>query len=432
MAMSGGSKSSQAAAAYRARWIIPVDRPPFEGGLVTVAGSRIVAVGENTSGQPPRDLGDVALLPGLVNAHTHLEFSLLEKPLGSSGMSFPEWIRLVVEHRRQQAKSLMVETDGYQRFRRRAATAGLSESRSAGIGAVGDVATPGWPRECFPAEGLDATIFLELLGLNPQREEGLLAMAQSFVLDLQDAPRSLRPGISPHAPYTVSPKLVGQVCRLSRSERFPVAMHVAESREELELLANHTGPLVQVLQSLEAWHATAVPKGSRPIDYFRLLAEAHRALVIHANYVDADAIDFLAGHRERMSVIYCPRTHAFFRHEPYPLEKMLAAGVRVAIGTDSRASNPDLRLFEELRHIAAQHPGVAPEAILRMGTLAGAEALGIADQYGTITPGKRACLAVVPVSQAGSPWETLFEARTARPGAIGLEDFLGRSNVPST
>jgi cytosine/adenosine deaminase-related metal-dependent hydrolase len=106
--------------------------------------------------------------------------------------------------------------------------------------------------------------------------------------------------------------------------------------------------------------------------------------------------------------------------------------VRVAVGTDSRASNPDLRLFEELRHIAAHHPGIAPEAILRMGTLAGAEALGIADQYGTITPGKRACLAVVPVSQAGSPWETLFEARTARPGAIRLEDFLGRSKVLST
>src|SRR5205823_8486807 len=133
----------------------------------------------------------------------------------------------------------------------------------------------------------------------------------------------------------------------------------------------------------------------RPLDYLQTLATAHRALVIHGNYLAADEIQLLAAHRDCMSVVYCPRTHAYFGHEHYPLEAMLAAGVRVAVGTDSRASNPDLRLFEELREIARRHSAVSPEAVLQMGTLAGAEALGIAHEYGSITPGKRARLAVV-------------------------------------
>jgi cytosine/adenosine deaminase-related metal-dependent hydrolase len=179
-------------------------------------------------------------------------------------------------------------------------------------------------------------------------------------------------------------------------------MHVAESREELELLRAHSGPLVEVLKSLGAWHPDVLPLGLRPLDYLRLLATGHRSLLTHGNYLARDEIEFLAAHRDRMSLVYCPRTHAYFGHEPYPLAEALAAGVRVAIGTDSRASNPDLRLLEELRHIARHHPSVSPDSILRMGTLAGAEALGLADHLGSITPGKRAALAIIPLSAGGA------------------------------
>jgi cytosine/adenosine deaminase-related metal-dependent hydrolase len=189
---------------------------------------------------------------------------------------------------------------------------------------------------------------------------------------------------------------VQRVCQFSATERFPVAMHLAESREELELLATHQGRMAEVLQSLGAWYPEAIPVGLRPRNYLEWLSTARRALVIHGNYLADDEIEFLASRRERMSVVYCPRTHSYFGHELYPLEKMLTAGARVAIGTDSRASNPDLRLLEELRHIAAHHPTISPEVILRMGTLRGAEALGIGHEYGSLTPGKRAVLATVP------------------------------------
>jgi cytosine/adenosine deaminase-related metal-dependent hydrolase len=406
--------------ALRARWVFPVDQPPIEGGVVTIAGGRIVAVGENSSGQPPRDLGDVALIPGLVNAHTHLEFSTLERPLGQPNIAFPEWIRAVVEHRREQGKKLVVETDGFQRFRRRAAQAGLKELQAGGTVAVGEIATPGWPRECFPAAGLTVTIFLELLGLEKKQQPSLLAMAKSFVGDILDAAAALRPGLSPHAPYTAGSELVEEACKLSAAERVPVAMHLAESREELQLLGEHAGPLVEVLQSLGAWHPDAVPRGSRPIDYLEMLATAHRALVIHGNYLAAEEIEFLGSHRERMSAVYCPRTHAYFGHEPYPLAAMLAARVRVAVGTDSLATNPDLSLFRELRQISRTHRDVPPEAILRMGTLAGAEALGIQRELGSITTGKVARLAIVQLTATtGEPYELLFAAgKAAQPLAV--------------
>jgi aminodeoxyfutalosine deaminase len=399
--------------ALRARWVLPVDQPPIDGGIVTIAGGRIVAVGENASGQPPRDLGDVALIPGLVNAHTHLEFSTLERPLGQPGMAFPDWIRAIVEYRRDQGKKLVVETDGFQRFRRRAAQAGIKELQAGGTVAVGEIATPGWPRECFPATGLTVTIFLELLGLDKQQSASLLAMAKSFVTDVLDVGSALRPGLSPHAPYTVGTELLEEVCKLSAAERVPVAMHLAESRAELQLLAEHSGPLVEVLQSLGAWHPDAVPRGTRPLDYLETLATANRSLVIHGNYLTAEEIEFAGGHRERMSIVYCPRTHAYFAHEPYPLATMLAARARVAVGTDSLATNPDLSLFRELRAIAAKHSDVPPEAILRMGTLSGAEALGIERELGSITAGKLARFATVPLGGSdGDPLERLFAAGT--------------------
>jgi cytosine/adenosine deaminase-related metal-dependent hydrolase len=400
--------------ALRARWVFPVDRPPIDGGIVTVAGGRIAAVGENQSSSPLRDLGDVALLPGFVNAHTHLEFSLLDRPLGRPGMPFPAWIEAVVEYRRQRDKPLMVETDGLARFGRRWAEAGLKQLRGAATVAVGDIATMDWPRECAPAGGLSLTAFAEVLGLDPARQAPLLARAKHYVEERLENGGSPRPGLSPHAPYTVGPDLLRKICELSAAERVPVAMHLAESREELELLRTHQGPLVDVIERLGAWHPESLLPGLATIDYLQLLATAHRALVIHGNYLSRDEFEFVAAHRDRMSVVYCPRTHAYFGHDPYPLAGMLTAGVRVAAGTDSLASNPDLSILSELRHIARHHANVSRDAILRMGTLSGAEALGYGEKLGSITPGKRAWLITVPLEHtSGEPHELLFASNRA-------------------
>lgn len=382
--------------ALRARWVFPVDRPPIAGGVVSIREGRIESVGENTSGRPPRDLGDVALLPGLINAHTHLEFSLLRQPLGRPGVPFADWIRHVIEFLRQ---SQPTDNDS-------AICAGLAESQAAGVAGVGEIALRQWPRELPPSLAeLPVVVFRELLGLTEERVPGLEQMAtEHLAANVKgQAPGRSNLGLSPHAPYTVHPRLLQRACELSVQHKIPLAMHLAESREELELLSTHSGPLVSLLESFGAWHPAALARGLRPLEYLRTLATAHRSLVIHGNYLATDEIAFAAAHRDRMSIVYCPRTHAFFGHERYPLAGMLAAGVRVAVGTDSRASNPDLNLWSELRHIAEHHPGISPDAILRMGTLAGAEALGLVGELGSITPGKRAQLVIAPLPPDGRP-----------------------------
>ncbi len=390
-------------AIFRARWVFPADGPPLQNGVVRVANGLIAAVEEYKTGEAVTDLGNVALLPGLVNVHTHLEFSLLESPLGRAGMPFADWIGEVVAYRRELAAAGGDLVD----YARRATTAGLNESAGAGVAGIGEIATALWAEDSFQSrDDIGGTVFLELLGLAPERMEPLLASARQQLS--AGNPASFRRGLSPHAPYTVHPDLLQRVCRLSAETKTPLAMHLAESSAELELLRSHSGPLVERLKELGAWHPGSLPRGLRPLDYLEMLAVAHQALVIHGNFLVRDEMEFIAARRDRMTVVYCPRTHAYFPHGDYPLAEMLSSGVRVAIGTDSRASNPDLSILSELRHIARNHPSIAPEEILKMGTLYGAEALGLADRLGSLTPGKLAAFAVVPIPDTeGDPYELL-------------------------
>ncbi len=143
------------------------------------------------------------------------------------------------------------------------------------------------------------------------------------------------------------------------------------------------------------------------------LAQAQRALVVHGNYLDDEEIAFVAEHRDRLTVVYCPRTHAFFGHPRHPLPKLLTAGAAVAIGTDSRASNPDLSLLAELRLVAAKFAEISPAKVLELGTLGGARALGSGDESGSLEQGKFADLAVValPVGPDHDPYRLLFGSR---------------------
>jgi cytosine/adenosine deaminase-related metal-dependent hydrolase len=209
--------------------------------------------------------------------------------------------------------------------------------------------------------------------------------------------------------------LVESVAALSARTNTPVAMHLAETREELELLRSGSGTLREFLDELGAWHPGVIPRESAPLNYLKLLAKAVRSLIIHGNYLSQDEMEFAGQRSERMSIIYCPRTHAYFDHDPYPLQKMLGCGVNVALGTDSRASNPDLNMLGEIRFAAQQHQGIAPERILRLATINAAKALGMATTRGTLTAGKHADLIVIPISprEPADPHELLFESAQA-------------------
>lgn len=381
-----------------ARWVLPVDGEPLEGAVVTIDEGVIVAVADRTAAAGPvEDLGDVVLLPGLVNAHTHLEFSQLSQPLGMPGMSLPEWIRLVIGDRKRTGRDPNASI-----------VAGLRESLACGVTAIGDIATSPYPELPEPRSHLLA--FQEVIGFSAARLESVLAELQQRLDNSRNASANdslTTTGISPHAPYTVHPQLIERLVDEASSRELPVAMHLAESPEELELLADGTGPFRELLDERSMWDAAAIPPGTTPLDYLRVLARAPKAIVVHGNYLSATEIEFLARQRARMSVAYCPRTHEFFQHADYPLKKMLAAGVRVALGTDSRASNPDLSLLGEMRCVARRH-GLSPTEIVRMGTLSGAESLGWGSHLGSITLGKWADLIAVPCG-ATDPAEAVLQ-----------------------
>ena len=180
-------------------------------------------------------------------------------------------------------------------------------------------------------------------------------------------------------------------------------MHLAESREEIELLDARTGPLVDRLSHLDAWYPDVIPRGTRPADYLRLLAQSHRALIVHGNYLKQEDFQVLSENRARLTVVYCPRTHRYFAHRPYPLAQLLAHGIPVALGTDSRATNPDLHIMEEIRAASQLHASVAPAAVLEMGTINAARALGLDRRLGTLEAGKRAALTIVPLPDHDAP-----------------------------
>jgi cytosine/adenosine deaminase-related metal-dependent hydrolase len=385
--------------ALRARWVLPIDGPPIDGGYVTIVDGRIAAVGADCpAGGPIEDCGDVALLPGLVNAHAHLEFSDLATPLGEPGMTLPAWIRLVIGERKRSNRDAAA-----------AIAAGFAESLAAGVTTIGDIATApperpdaaAAPTTAAPTTAAPTTVaFQESIGFSARRIDSALADLQRR-FELTPPPA----GFSPHAPYTVHPQLVTRIVELAGRRSAPVAMHLAESLDERDLLATGGGPFRDLLEDRSMWDGDAIPRGSRWLDYLQQLAEAPRALVIHGNYLAADEMQLLGQRRATLSVVFCPRTHAYFRHAEYPLRLLRAAGVRVALGTDSRASNPDLDLLADLRFAARarEFSAIEPAAWLRMATLDAAEALGLAAEVGSLAPGKRADLVAIACAAAEDP-----------------------------
>lgn len=365
----------------RARWVVPVASPPIANGVVTIEGERIVSVGQASHGQEI-DLGDVILMPGLVNAHTHLEFSDCQKPLGRAGMAMPEWIRQVIGTRHRSDRDPAA-----------AISLGLNESLCAGVTTLGEISTTS-ASAYGVFSGSQLLAFQEVIGFSAARCDSVQGDLEDRVdMALEKLPNV---GISPHAPYTVHPGLLQRLIDSAVARKLPVAMHLAESLEELELLRENTGPFQQLLADRSMWDPEAIPLGSKPLDYLRVLSQAPRSLVIHGNYLSQEEITFLGENRETMSVVYCPRTHAFFGHSEYPLQQMLDGGVRVALGTDSSASNPDLNLLSEMRFVAKQFQNLTPETILHLGTLLGAEALGLSHDVGSIEPGKLADFVAIP------------------------------------
>lgn len=383
--------------AYRARWIIPVEGRPLAGGYVILRGEQVLSVLPRWSG-PAVDLGDVAVIPGLVNCHTHLEFSLLSEPLGPP-RPLAEWIRRVLAYRREGTGDVSA-----------AIRSGLQEALTSGTTVIGEVATTGWSWADYKAVHPCATlaVFQELVGLTAARQAEQATLWEQFLLPADLPPRWIR-GLSPHAPYSVHPAFFEKIVQYVREHpRFPIAVHLAETAAEQELLAHDRGELRELLESLGLW-SPGVFGGRRFLDWLEQLADVSRGLVIHGTYLDLTEQRFLAQH-PHLTLVYCPRTHAAAEEQPHPWYDVLEMGGSVALGTDSRATNPDLSLWAELQFLAARKPTVAHHTLLRLATFHAARALGLLESHGSLAPGKQADLVVVSLAapETQDPvWELL-------------------------
>jgi len=361
---------------FRARWIFPICQPPIEGGWVMARGHEVVAIGAGDSppsGLEVEDLGDSAILPGLVNAHTHLEFADLTEPVGFQGIKLHQWIDLVIRRRRSRRRDPGSVIGN-----------GLIEAAAGGARLVGEIATTPWAG-FRKASVTEAVVFAEVLGLSARRADERLAAAEAH-LAKADVVGGVAGAISPHAPYSTSIETVRRCVDLARRRNLIVAMHIAESVEERELIERGTGPFVAQLKEMGVYQASYFGHGEKGTSqYLEELARAPAALVVHGNDLQEREIELLQ-RNSQMSVVYCPRTHAFFGNPAHPVDRMLAAGIRVALGTDSRASNPDLSIWNEVRWLLRHRPDVHWEKVLAMATTHGADALRRPD-LGRIQPG---------------------------------------------
>lgn len=358
-----------------ARWIMPVAATPLANGLITIRDGLVEAVEPRGTRTADRDLGNVAILPGLVNAHTHLDLTSLRGKCPPT-LDFTLWLRGVIQHRRSQTPT---ETAADIR-------AGLAESLASGTTLLGDISGQGWSWTALVDAPTRAVVFREVLGLPKERARGAWSDLMNW-LGHHQATANCRPGVSPHAPYSVRSSIFFAAGTLG----IPVAVHLAETKIELELLTRRKGPFKRFLEELGVWESEGL--ANSPEHVLQLLTGVVPVAVVHGNYLQSHAYIPPKG-----SIIYCPRTHAAFGHPPHPFRDFLRRGVRVAIGTDSLASNPDLDVLAEVRFLHARYPDVPGATLLRMATLSGAEALGWADETGSLAPGKSADLIVLPLA----------------------------------
>jgi cytosine/adenosine deaminase-related metal-dependent hydrolase len=370
---------------------------------------RIIAVGdakELRRSHPDTDLvevGDAVVLPGLVNAHVHLELSLMCAGAPPAD-GFGGWLLRVVRER-------LAHGDRLSEIVGEAVEAGVSQCLRFGMTCVGDIS-----RECVASRAalanlpIRAVSYGEVQSMAGRRH--LLERRLAAALDTTHASDRLRMAITPHAPYTIEPDAYRRCLAVARELNWPIATHLAESAAEAEFLEHHTGPFRELWDTLGFW-TDDVPKFSGgPIRYAKSLGllDYEKTLLAHVNYLDDDEMDILA--KSRASVVYCPRTHAYFRHPTHRIAEMLSRGINVALGTDSCGSSPDLNLLDDVRLVHAQQPAWPPGKLLGLVTWRAAKAIGLGDRAGQILPGF-------------APDFCIFK------GASGLQEILQTSAAPA-
>src|ERR1043166_7276148 len=340
----------------RARVVVTMDGPPIENGAIALSGDRVLDVGPfgeigaRHVGEIV-DLGERALLPGLINAHCHLDYTCL-RGKSPPPKSFTDWIRAINAERAK-----LSEADYLASIR-----AGFAEAKKFGTTTIANLT--GLPQLVAAVEPPIRTWwFAELIDVRrPERADAIVDLA----VDALKAAKHW--GLAPHALYTASARLFRRCEEITRRENILLTTHVAESREEIELFRDASGPLHEFLKEIgrevrDSGGNTALEQFLTVRDSSTSLGMTKRWLLVHLNeLVDGD-FDLLQKSGTGFSIVHCPRSHAYFGHSPFQFEPLRELGLNVCLGTDSLASNEDLSLFGEMRQFSKEFPAVSPEAV---------------------------------------------------------------------
>ena len=380
-----------------ARAVVPVSRPPLADGAVLVHDGYIRRVGSwkrlasQATGRGIRivDLGDAALLPGLVNAHAHLDYTGMAGQLAPTG-SFTDWIKLITALKASWSAADFV----------RSWATGARLLVETGTTTVADIeAMPELLPQAWEGTPLRVLSFLEMTGVRSRRDpEAIVAETTARAAALPVG--RCRVGLSPHAPYSTTPALLTLAAGVARARRWRLTVHVAESDEEFDMFQHACGPMFDWLQRNARDMSDC--GGCSPVAALtRCGLLGPNLLAVHANYVEAKDLELLARHGA--SVVHCPRSHAFFGHRPFAYPSFVQAGINVCLGTDSLATAPHtpheparLDLFAEMLAFAAAFPGVTPLEVLQLATTRAAAALGQPRRLGRLARGAFADLIAVP------------------------------------
>ena len=379
----------------RARIVVTMDGPPIENGAVRVSGNRIIAVGKfseikaDGSGGNTVDLGEQALLPGLINAHCHLDYTCLRDKIPRQ-KSFTDWIRAI-----NAAKAKLSPEDYIASINE-----GFAETKRFGTTTIANLTA-------FPElisqtkQPIRTWWFAELIDVrNPERANEVVDLAVESLKSTENR------GLAPHAPFTASANLYRRCEEIAREKNILLTTHVAESREEMQMFRDGSGPLYDFMKEIgrdmnDCGEATPLEK------FVGRLGDAslpNKWIIAHLNELTDEDGKLAASPTGLTSfhVVHCPRSHEYFRHSAFQFKKLRALGFNVCLGTDSLASNEDLSLFAEMRAFQKEFPDVSPEKVLEMVTLNSARALRQENSLGKIRHGFCADLIAIRCARSTS------------------------------
>jgi len=390
---SGLPESSESRMIIRARDVVTMDGAPIENGAVAISGDRIVDVGKfdqiktRNSGAVV-DLGEQALLPGLINAHCHLDYTCLRGKIPRQ-KSFPDWIRAINAEKAKLSPADFIAS----------INEGFAEAKRSGTTTIANLtAFPELVRQ-LPDPPLRTWWFAELIDVrSPERVNELVDSAVESLKFVQNY------GLAPHALFTASKNLY-QRCEEAGANVL-LTTHLAESREEMEMFRDASGPLYEFMKSIGRDMGDC--GNGTPLELFvgapnASPARTSRALsqwiVAHVNELTQSDFQLLEKMRTKFHVVHSPRSHQYFDHSRFPFKRLLTLGLNVSLGTDSLASNESLNLFAEMRAFQRSEPERSPEKIFEMITVNPASALRQQNTLGRIRPGFRADLIAIPCGE---------------------------------